>query len=296
MRITSSNHTTPALHHTGSQRQIDHLHANYYQQNNQPGSMRNKPTRILLTGICLMSGVLVGSAGLTYGVSYLVNHMRNPSSKTHPSGSSEKEILNDYYSSASYQLATLNEPPIKLHIHGTANVTEWVMNGTARMATNILASLRNPEDIMKFDNHNIYVITDNDPDIPNAKDVGHKNTGNAKYTIINQALICATAIDTLYPNLLPAWRAWDTPIHELGHSIEFALNLQEKSDSIYSTTTDYNINASREYFAWQTEQWFDADLSFHGDVLLEKRLALSSEKFDYFSSIFDASDNWRPSC
>ena len=209
----------------------------------------------------------------------------------------EPTYISGYYRVQSYRLLELAEPKIQVHIYGTANVSSWMLDQTANMARGILTSIRDTNNILKFNDHHIFVITDNDPDVPGAALTGHKNTGNQNYTIINQVLICAKAVDTIRPNLPAEWRAWDTPIHEFGHAIEHTLQLESTSDEIFSTTDNYNAGVAREYFAWNTETWFNSHINNLANPLVDWReKSLPLGVFNYFSEVFDNTKFWQPTC
>ncbi|WP_144395338.1 hypothetical protein [Pleionea sediminis] len=204
-----------------------------------------------------------------------------------------------HYNVQYYKPLYLQNPSIQLHIYGTAGVSDWMLNNVSYMAQNMINNMRSSSNRSRFNNHHIFVITDNDPDVPYSSLPGHKNTGTVGFTILNQTIICAEAVDTLYPNLPPTWRAWDTPIHEFGHAIEHTLGLEGQSDSVFrAAESNYNSSVAREYFSWNTEHWFDASLSTNnsGQTLQSKRSAMKQGIFQYFNSIFNYNSNWKPTC
>ncbi len=113
-----------------------------------------------------------------------------------------------------------------IHVFGTDNVSNWMIVHTNEMACNIVGSMLSTVDQQKFNHHHIFVITYNDPTIGTT--AGQRNTSSAEYTIMNQVLVCATAFDTIRPDDAAVYRAWDTPIHEFGHSVDDALGIREE--------------------------------------------------------------------
>ncbi|NVJ60190.1 MAG: hypothetical protein HWE27_07370 [Gammaproteobacteria bacterium] len=204
-----------------------------------------------------------------------------------------------YYDVQRYLLLELQNPSIQIHIYGTNKVSTWMLNNVSQMVENMIGGMNYSSHRVQFNDHHIFVITDDDPDVPYSSLPGHKNTGTIGFTILNQTIICAEAVDTLYPDLPPTWRAWDTPIHEFGHAIEHTLALETYSDSVFrSAEPNYNQSVAREYFSWFSETWFDANLSknTNGKTLQEKRSALHQSIFGYYNWLFNFNDNWKPSC
>ncbi|MFK7996993.1 MAG: discoidin domain-containing protein [Granulosicoccus sp.] len=201
----------------------------------------------------------------------------------------QPSVINGFYSVEKHRQLVLSDPNLTIHIYGTGNVHSWMMQQTEEMARGIVSSIRQENQRAKFDNHHIFVITDDDPDVPFATIPGHKNTGNSRYTVVNQTLICASAVDTIRPNHDPVWRGWDTPIHEFGHSIEFALDLLSASDLVFAAKT-----LQREYFPWRVGSWFNADLRYSG--VQPSREAMFPTESLYLSTVFDSQDPWQPTC
>ena len=177
-----------------------------------------------------------------------------------------------------------------IHVFGTDNVSNWMMVHTHEMARNIVGSMLSTVDQQKFSDHHIFVITDNDPSIGTTS--GQRNTGSAKYTVMNQVLVCATAVDTIRPNDATVYRAWDTPIHEFGHSIHEALDILDTFIALEaSNNTNYDENLKNEYFAWAIENWFDANLD--GSCGSSTMQGFES---GYLATKFTTNNIWKASC
>ena len=100
-------------------------------------------------------------------------------------------------------------------------------------------------DQQKFYDHHIFVITDNDSTIGTTQ--GQRNTGSSKYTVMIQVLVCATAVDTIRPNDAAVYRAWDTPIHEFGHSIHEVLDILDTFIALEAANnSNYDENLKNE--------------------------------------------------
>jgi hypothetical protein len=161
---------------------------------------------------------------------------------------------------------------------------------THEMARNLVGSLLSNVDQQKFNDHHIFVITDNDSTIGTTQ--GQRNTGSAKYTVMNQVLVCATAVDTIRPNMAAVYRAWDTPIHEFGHSIHEALDILDTFIALEAANnTNYDENLKNEYFAWAIENWFDANLD--GSCGSSTTQGFES---GYLATKFSTSNIWKATC
>lgn len=205
-------------------------------------------------------------------------HLPNASS-SHP--------IDELYTLEKY----LHVPEYDIHIFGARNVHDWTVRGAATMAFEMVRNILAAEDRAAFQNHHVFVITHDDPDVPFGRE-GHKNTGNAAYTVITQDLICATATGTLRPDNPPAWRAWDTPVHEFGHAIELALGLRQASVEAFSQLNNYREAVRSEYFAWTSQAWFDSEIRRPDGF----RANLGDIQRAYFATIFDQESVWRPTC
>ena len=158
------------------------------------------------------------------------------------------------------------------------------------MINHMVASLRLYNDRKKFSGHQAFLITNADPDLSIiGATKGHRNTGMLGKSLFNEALVCTTAVDTIRPNDQAIYRGWETPIHEFGHAIEHTLQLESRSDAVFSKNVpNYNPKQAREYFAAATEEWFSARIGSKG------REAMPEWKFKYLSSIFSKDDPWIP--
>lgn len=178
-----------------------------------------------------------------------------------------------------------------VHIYGSPDVHAWTLVGTYRMAEAMIGALTLQEHRDAFAGYEIFVITNDQPDIGVIP--GHKNTGTRSWAVLNQHIICATAVDTIRPGNAPAYRAWDTPVHEFGHGIEHALQLESQSDELYGALDNYDSRVAREYFAWTTQTWFNADQSKTGTGYRDE---IAEPGRSYFTSLFDEDVFWTPSC
>ncbi|MFA5191337.1 MAG: hypothetical protein WC740_11460 [Verrucomicrobiia bacterium] len=179
----------------------------------------------------------------------------------------------------------------KIHVFGTATVSEWMMRESYVLIHNMVAALKRDEDRRKFAGHQAFLITDADPDLTQIGAVpGHRNTGGRGFSLFNEVLVCAKAVDTIRPNAPPAYRGWNTPVHEFGHAIEHTLKLESRSDKLFSKNTpNYNSKVAREYFAWATGKWFASDR-----VGSPGRKALPKWEYDYLATIFSEDNEWVP--
>lgn len=178
-----------------------------------------------------------------------------------------------------------------VHIFGTRDVTDWMMIKSHEMIKNILDSLKETSYQDKFKGHELFIITDRDPIVPGGVP-GHRNTGMGAYTIINQDLVCRVAVDTIYPDLDASYRAWDTPVHEFGHSLEIQLDPNRGIIDIYKANDqNYNSSYDYEYFSWAIEKWFNA--SYAGKYT---RSSLSNYIKDYLENFFLEENTWTPNC
>lgn len=206
---------------------------------------------------------------------------------TPPAGA--QTYLTDTYSPTKY--LAVDAAGVHLHVLGSSSVSNWMMVQTHSMAKNIVESIASAHQRAKFEGHQFLVITDSDPVIPNAR-AGQRNTGAVGYTVVNEVLVCATAVDTIRPDDAAVYRAWDTPIHEFGHSIERTLGIKPVTMSLESKANpNYDSNVSDEYFAWATQKWFNADLQ--GRCGFD---AIDSFENGYLYSVYKTSQIWKPTC
>jgi len=178
-----------------------------------------------------------------------------------------------------------------VHIVGTAGVSPEMLPRVHDLILHMLDSLADPRHQVLFEDHYVLVITDDDPEVPGGVP-GQRNTGSAVATVINEALVCQTSVDSQRPDATPVYRGWDTPIHEFGHSLEDVLQLGARSDAVFSrSVSSYDVSVAREYFAWTMQAWFDSEQD-NGTT----RADLGSDEREYFATIFRQDDSWRPSC
>lgn len=177
--------------------------------------------------------------------------------------------------------------PYNIHVLGTATVSDWMMRESHLLITNMVAALTRAEDREKLAGHQAFLITDADPALPGT--TGQRNGGGKGRSLFNEELVCREAVDTIRPTLAPAYRGWNTPVHEFGHSIEFALGLQARSDALFSKhVKNYNPKVAREYFAWAVEAWFESASHSKG------RGAMPKWQYDYLATVFSAANTWKP--
>jgi hypothetical protein len=180
---------------------------------------------------------------------------------------------------------------LKIHVFGTATVSEWMMRESYVLIKNMVSALKQPENRQKFAGHQAFLITDSDPDLTKIGSVpGHRNTGGRGFSLFNEVLVCAKAVDTIRPNAKPEYRGWNTPVHEFGHSIEHTLKLEPRSNEVFTKNIpNYNSKVAREYFAWATEQWFASDRAGS-----QGRKTMPKWKYEYLATIFSDDNEWVP--
>ncbi|MCU0663375.1 MAG: hypothetical protein MUC50_13745 [Myxococcota bacterium] len=167
-----------------------------------------------------------------------------------------------------------------IHVLGTASVSDWMMRESCRFIESVVSTFKNSEDQAKMSGHKAYLTTMADPPI---NDSGQRNGGGKLISLFCEDPVCAIGDDGQY-------RPWTIPAHELGHSIEYNLGLTDESDALYSAHIDNWDVLPRELFAWGTERWFASrkDGTDRDDM--------PSWEYDYFSTVFDAGNNWLPAC
>lgn len=180
-----------------------------------------------------------------------------------------------------------NAKTYDVHILGTTEVSDEKMLLVAEFIDNMISALKSPQDRAKFAGHHICLIGNKDPDlgelgsIPNQRNAGGKNV-----TLLTADLINHIARDDQGNEF---FRAWNIPAHEFGHTIEMKLELQKRSDQVFSSNVgNYNLKMKREYFAWASETWFNSSRS---KVTRDK---MPKWQYDYLATIFDAANKWVP--
>ena len=181
---------------------------------------------------------------------------------------------------------------LDIHVLGTESVSDWMMRESSVLIYNMVEALKSRRDREKFRGHQAFIITDNDPDLTRVGGIaGHRNTGGKGFSLFNEALVCTKAVDTIRPDAAPIYRAWDTPVHEFGHSIEHTLKLEGDSDKIFKkNTSNYNKDLAREYFAWATQLWFSSDR-----IPSSGRKSMPKWQYEYLADIFNKNQKWLPS-
>ncbi len=176
-----------------------------------------------------------------------------------------------------------------MHVLGTASVSSWMMRQSHDLIRQLVGALRDPTHRARFAGHEAYLITDADPALRGTRN--QRNTGGDGFSLFNETLVCAEAVDTMYPDAEPRFRAWNTPVHEFGHAIELTLGLQQQSDAVFKQhVPDYKTAVAREYFCWAVQEWF-ASTPNGGD-----RQSMPAWKFDYLKTIFSRGNQWIPTC
>ena len=75
---------------------------------------------------------------------------------------------------------------LKIHVFGTATVSEWMMRESYALIHNMVTALKRDEDRRKFAGHQAFLITDADPDLTQIGAVpGHRNTGGRGFSLFN---------------------------------------------------------------------------------------------------------------
>lgn len=200
-----------------------------------------------------------------------------------------QSYYNGTYTPTKYLKVSANDAT--LHLFGTSGVSDWMMIQSHEMLKNIVNAISEKKNRTLFNGFQAYVITNSDPVIPNGVS-GQRNTGGRYSMVMNEVLVCATAVDTIRPNNAAEYRSWDTPIHEFGHSIQFALDLENFMEELESkNNSSYQSSLKQEYFPFAIQNWFDHQLKGNcgTDSLPEYEKAL-------FTSIFNSKDVWRATC
>lgn len=179
----------------------------------------------------------------------------------------------------------------KVHIFATRDVNDWMLVKSHEMIKNMIDALSSPSHQDKFKGHQFFIITNRDPIVPNGAP-GHRNTGMGNFSIINQDIICRSAVDTIRPDNVPQYRAWDTPVHEFGHSFEILLDPDQGLVKVHEVfNPNHNSAYNNEYFAWAVEKWFNA--SYAGSYT---RDTLDTYVRQYLGQFFREEHSWTPSC
>lgn len=179
----------------------------------------------------------------------------------------------------------------QVHIFGTSGVHDWTMVKINEMVTRIIDSIKNEPLRAVFKDHEVLVITDNDPEVPFGYS-GQRNGGGLYGTIINQELICQIAVDTINPTGAPAYREWDTPVHEFGHSVELRLGIRDQTVEFHRQNNPNYVSVSdAEYFASATQSWFSSDYTYY-----RTRDSIAGFERAYMGTIYAEEVVWVPSC
>lgn len=179
-----------------------------------------------------------------------------------------------------------------IHVLGTSTVSDWMMKESSVLIYHMVRALKSRSDQRRFRGHQAFIITDDDPDLTHdGGDEGHRNTGGKGFSLFNEALVCAKAVDTLYPDEEPAYRAWDVPVHEFGHAIEETLDLEKDCRRVFKKyLPNFDRDVASEYFAWATQVWFASD-----NVPSSGRKSMPTWQYKFLSNIFDENQKWFPS-
>ena len=198
--------------------------------------------------------------------------------------------LNKRYSTTYSYTKYLWLSQYNIHILGTANVSDWFMRESYGMLNNVMGAMR-PEKRAAFSGHQALLITDLDPDLTflgGGGPVGQRNTGSLGWSLFNEALVCTSYTDILYPNSAAVFRGWETPIHEFGHTIELTLNLTGRTLALMKANFAPTVAPyPAETYAWAVEQWFQ-------DTPVKYRSNLEVWKKNYLAEVFNTSNTWTP--
>lgn len=182
-------------------------------------------------------------------------------------------------------------PKYQMHFFATESVGNDKIFAICSLVKNMTASLKSSTDRTKMSGHKVHINTQKDPGLPGTSPP-QRDGGAGGGTLMSVELICGSPpVDPLNPNADRRYRAWDTPVHEFGHSIEIRLGYEGKSNQIFSKEPGYDKNYAREYFAWATQNWFSSDV-----YTKQTRSTMKSSHRDYLSTIFNTGSTWVPKC
>jgi regulation of enolase protein 1 (concanavalin A-like superfamily) len=212
-------------------------------------------------------------------------HAADPLAITAPPAGVQTKWPSTYVSTKYLKIDKYN-----IHILGSPTVSDWFMRESYGLISNMIGAMKNPEDRAKFSGFQALLITDADPDLTFLGSlVGHRNTGDNGWSLFNEALVCAKAVDTLYPDLPAAYRGWETPVHEFGHAVELTLGLTAKTLSVrVANGASINGASGSESYAWATERWFSVRPG-------SSRSNFSAWEYNYMASVFNANNTWTAS-
>lgn len=174
-----------------------------------------------------------------------------------------------------------------VHVVATYAVSNDKMCQVAKFIDKMISTLKYPQDRIKFTGHTIILIGSADPAFGVKKNgTPHRNTGNLNFTVLDVDMINHMAVDS---NGNQFFRAWNIPVHEFAHTIEFKLNLTAKTDQLYpQNDPKYDPNHKREYFPWAAEKWFNSN------VFNVTRDKMAPWEYSYLVSVFDPNNTWIP--
>lgn len=177
-----------------------------------------------------------------------------------------------------------------IHILGSPTVSDWFMRETHGLISNMVGAMKNPADRARFSGFQALLITNSDPDLTFVGSVaGHRNSGGNGWSLFNEALVCATAADTIRPGSTAEYRGWETPVHEFGHAVEATLDLFARTRALHVAngvpTSDPTLSES---YAWALEQWFAVRPG-------SSKSNMPAWQYNYFTEVFDANNTWSPS-
>lgn len=174
-----------------------------------------------------------------------------------------------------------------IHVVATNAVSNDKMCQVAKFTDKMISALKYPQDRMKFAGHMIILIGSADPAFGVKKNgTPHRNTGNLDFTVLDVDMINHMAVD---PNGNQFFRAWNIPVHELAHTIEFKLNLTGKTNQLYpQNDPKYDLSYKREYFPWSAQKWFNSD------AFNKTRDKMAPWEYSYLASVFDPNNTWIP--
>lgn len=220
----------------------------------------------------------------------LADELSTPGSPCQGSIGAVPANVNPYFTHATFT-KYFYMPTYKIHFFGTAEVGNDAIMATCALVKNMVASFESSADRSKMAGHKVHLATYKSPALPGTSPP-QRNGGNHDGTLLSVEFICRKdPVDPLYSGGDRRYRGWDTPVHEIGHSIEFRLGREAQSNQVFSKEPGYQKDYAREYFAWATQSWFSADV--HNN---STRSTMSPAQKSYMSTIFKPGATWVPKC
>jgi hypothetical protein len=205
----------------------------------------------------------------------------NVSITTAPSDTQTSWISTKYPAAKYMRIAQYN-----IHILGSPTVSDWFMRESYDVISNMVGAMKDPLVRAKFNGFQAVLITNADPDLGGLP--GHRNSGGNGWSLFNEAIVRATAVDTIRPNDPAVYRGWETPIHEFGHAVEATLDLFDETKALHAANNYPTSGAGLgESYAWALQKWF---LTALGDT----RSSFPTWQYNYLAEVFDTNNTWSP--